>query len=345
MKVKKTVVLGLILLFVLSIVVGCSGGSSKPAEGSQPAEGSKPAETNQPAESSVDVSKWPEKDIKLIIPWPAGGATDLLGRLIAAEAEKIFGVSVVVENKAGGGGAVGHTEGAMAKPDGYTITLMTTEASTAHLLGLAEFKYSDHDPIMLVATSPAAMAVEASSPFKSMKDLIEACKAEPEMIQISSLAAGGIWNLAAVGVEKKAGIDFTIVPYSGGAPAITAALGKHVDGVSAAFSEVLPFAQDKKLRILGIVSDDRQVAFPDAPTMKEQGIDISMGAWWGIGLPKNTPAEIKTKIHDTIKQACESAAIQDMLKEKGFEYNYLNSADFASWLEMMNGEFKQIIGG
>jgi tripartite-type tricarboxylate transporter receptor subunit TctC len=286
---------------------------------------------------------YPEKEIRIVVPWPPGGATDQLARLVASEAEKKIGKPVVVENKAGGGGAIGHTDGSKSKPDGYTITMMTTEASTAHLLKLSDFSYRDFEPIMLIATSPAAMAVAANAPYNTLNDLINDAKAKPGKIQIGSLAKGGIWNLAAVGVEKKSGASFNIVAYPGGAPAVTALLGGHIQGVSVGFSEALPFALDGKVKILGVASDKRQGAYDKAPTMKEQKIDLSMGAWWGLGVPKNTPAEIKDKIHSAFKEAVHSQKVQDMLKKSGFEFHYLGSADFAKWLEVMDGEFKKVV--
>lgn len=316
MKLKRIAGLTLIAILVCCVFAGC--GQEKKAQ-------------------------FPEKDMKIIVPWPAGGATDLLARVIAAEAEKKIGRSVVVENKAGGGGAVGHDDGSKAKPDGYTVTLMTTEASTAHLLGLAKFSYNDFAPILLIATSPAALAVNQESPYQSLNDFIKAAKNKPGSVKVASLAAGGIWNLAAVGMEKKASVDFNIVPYAGGAPSITAALGGHVDGVSAGFSEVLPYVQDKKLRILGVSSDQRQAAYNQAPTFKEQGIPLAMGAWWGIGVPKNTPDDLKESLHKIFKEAINSEKVQEVLKTRGFEFNYKGPQDFSKWLEEMNKEFSLII--
>jgi putative tricarboxylic transport membrane protein len=287
---------------------------------------------------------YPDRAITLVIPWPAGGATDMLGRIIASEAEKLMGQNVVVVNKVGGGGAVGHTFGAQAKPDGYTITLATTEASTVHLLGLSPFSYKDFDPLMLIATGPSGLGVLTNSPYKSFKDFQADAKKKPGQLKVSSIAVGGIWNLCAIGISKKAGIQLNILPYAGGGPAVVAALGGHVDASMVGFSEILPQAREKKMRFLGITAAERHGAFPEAPTFKEQGIDLDLGAWWGICIPKNTPADIKSKIHENFKKAVQSEKVKNMLAQRGFIFNYKGPDEFNAWLGQMDKAFREIIG-
>lgn len=287
---------------------------------------------------------YPDRAITLIVPWPAGGATDMLGRIIASEAEKLMGEKVVVVNKVGGGGAVGHTFGAQAKPDGYTITLATTEASTVHLLGLSPFSYKDFDPLFLVATGPSGLGVLTNSPYKNLTDFVADAKKKPGQLKVSSIAVGGIWNLCAIGVSKRTGIQLNILPYAGGGPAVVAALGGHVDAAMVGFSEILPQAQDKKMRYLGITAAERHQAFPEAPTFKEQGIDLDLGAWWGICIPKNTPADVKSKIQENFKKAVQSEKVKNMLAQRGFVFNYKGPAEFEAWLGQIDKNFREIIG-
>jgi tripartite-type tricarboxylate transporter receptor subunit TctC len=145
-------------------------------------------------------------------------------------------------------------------------------------------------------------------------------------------------------VSKKAGIKLNILPYNGGGPAVVAALGGHVDACWVGFSEFLSHAQDKKMRYLGITSGERNPAFPEAPTFKEQGYDIELGAWWAICIPKNTPQDIRTTIHDAFKKAIHTDAIQNMLLQRGFVFNYKGPDEFNTWLEKMDKVFREVIG-
>ncbi len=287
---------------------------------------------------------YPNRALTLVIPWPAGGATDMLGRMLASEVEKNIGQQVVVVNKTGGGGAIGHTFGAQAKPDGYTITLATTEASTVHLLGVSPFSYRDFDPLLLIATGAAGFSVLTGSPYKTFQDLADDAKKRPEQIKISSIAAGGIWNLCAVAISKKTGIKLNILPYAGGGPAVVAALGGHVDGACVGFAETLSHARDGKMRYLGVTSGKRLASYPEAPTFMEQGIPVELGAWWGICVPKGTPKDIQAKIHEAFSKAIHGETIKDMMAKGGFIHSYRGPEDFKVWLDGMDKVFKDVIG-
>jgi tripartite-type tricarboxylate transporter receptor subunit TctC len=286
---------------------------------------------------------YPNRSITLVVPWAAGGGTDTVARILAPEAEKALGQKVVVVNKTGGNGAVGHTFGAHARPDGYTVTLGTTEMSTVHLLGLAKFSFRDFEPICLVATGPGCLAVPDSSVYKTLDDILADAKKRPGEIKISSIGVGGIWNLVAVGLCKKAGVQMNILPYNGGGPAVVATLGGHVDGASVGFMEALPQVLDGKMRFLGVAGDERVAAYPDYPTFKEQGIDLALGAYWGIVVPKKTPDDIKQKLSQAFEKAVSSDKFADLCKQKGFVQNYKDSQEFSAWLEKMDQVFKDVV--
>ena len=288
-------------------------------------------------------AEYPTRDITLVVPWSPGGATDTLARLLAADVQKNVSRSVVVLNKTGGNGAIGHTYGASARKDGYTVTLITTESSIMHLMGAAKFSYKDFTPVALIATAPAVVAVVADSPYKTYKDLVGAVKANPDKIKIAALSEGSIWNLALKLIAKESGVKFTAVPFDGGNPAIAATLGKHVDAVSCGYSEILPFVQDGRMRILGITSAKRQSTYDSVPTFKEQGIPVEIGAWWGIGLPKNTPSEIVAKVAVLFGNAIKSPESQKFIRDRGFEGNYLDSQQFVDWLNRMDSVFKAAV--
>lgn len=315
-RLKRFYVVG-IVIFMFGLMVGLTAGSAWAGD-------------------------YPDRTITLVVPWSAGGGTDTVARILAPEVEKVLGQKVVVLNKTGGNGAVGHTYGAKAKPDGYTITLGTTEMSTVHLLGLAKFSYRDFSPICLVTTGPGCLAVPAKSPYKKLQDLIAAAKKKPNKIKISSIGVGGIWNLVAVGIDKKANIKLNILPYKGGGPAVVAVLGGHVDGASVGFMEALPQVLDKKMRFLGVASAERVEAYPDYPTFKEQGLDLAMGAYWAIMVPKKVPADVKAKISKAFAKAVSSPKFTDLCRQKGFVQNYKDTKVFTAWLSKMDKVFKDV---
>jgi tripartite-type tricarboxylate transporter receptor subunit TctC len=293
--------------------------------------------------SSVFAADYPARDITLIVGAAPGGATDTIARLLSAQIQQKTGKTTIVTNRTGGGGAIGQTYGSKARPDGYNVTVITTEASTMHLIGTAKYSFRDFEHVALIATAPAALAVEVDSPFKTYADFLSAVKENPDKIKVAALAEGSIWNLALKLIDKGSGITTTPVPYDGGAPAITAALGKHVDAVVCGFSEILPFVQDGRMRILGITSAKRSAIYPDAPTFIEQGCNAEIGAWWGIALPKGTPENIVKDVTSVFREAITSKETQDFLKGRGFESNYQEGPAFTKWLNDMDPIFKKAI--
>lgn len=328
MKKSFRKVLVIFSIFALAISLTACGGSSSSSSSS--------------AASASDV-KYPEKNIKLIVPWDAGGATDLLARTIADEVADETGVTVTVENKSGGNGAVGHNEGSSADPDGYTVTLFTTEASTSHLLGTAKFSYEDFTPVSLVAVGPSALAVPKDSEYDTLKDFVDAAKKDPSKIKIATQPSGGIWNLAFQSFEKAAGIDVKVVPFDGGAQSIAAVKGNQVDAVEAGFSEILPYVKSGDLKFLAVSSEEKPEAYPKAPTFKDAGYDVTVGAWWGIALPKDTPDDIEAAVEKVFKTAINSDAVKKFVSDSGNQFNYLGSDDFNKWLDEKDQDFKKVI--
>ena len=288
-------------------------------------------------------ASYPTRDITLIVGASPGGATDTIARFLSSQIQKNTGKSAIVMNRTGGGGAIGQTYGSKARPDGYNVTVITTEASTMHLMGTAKYTYRDFEHVALIATAPAVLAVRADSPIKTYDDFLNEVKKDPQNFKIGALAEGSIWNLALSLIEKGSGIEVSPVPYDGGASAITAALGEHVAAVACGFSEILPFVQDGRMRILGVTSNERPQVYPDAPTFVEQGCDAVIGAWWGIALPGGTPKEIVDEVTVTFRDAITSQETQDFLKERGFEANFLANEDFTKWLDEMDVIFKKAI--
>ena len=230
----------------------------------------------------VQAASWPTKQIELVVPYAAGGGTDLVARAFADAAKNHLPVSIGVINKPGGGGAIGLSEIAAARPNGYKIGLGTVELTTLHSLGMVRFKTSDFKPIARLNADPAAITVRADAPWNSYEEFMTYAKANPGKVRIGNSGTGAIWHLAAAALEDKTGAKFSHVPYDGAAPAITGLLGGHIEAVSVSPGEVINHVNGGKLKTLVVMADERMKTMPDVPTLKEKGVDLSIGTWRGL---------------------------------------------------------------
>ncbi|HHV42323.1 MAG TPA: tripartite tricarboxylate transporter substrate binding protein [Clostridiaceae bacterium] len=306
---KKATTLVLALSLIL-IVTGCA---SKPAEGPK--------------------VNFPEKPITLICPWAAGGGTDAVARAIAKAAESRLGQTVTVVNQTGGGGAVGHGAGIAAKNDGYTVTMITFELLSLPPQGLVPFTYEDYDLLMMVNMDPSALTVRADAPWKSVDEFIAAAKEKPGDIKVGNSGPGAVWHIAGGMLEQLTDIKLTHVPYDGAAPAVAALVGGHIDAVTVSPAEVAGQVQAGNLKILGVMADNSIDQFPDVPTFKEKGIDVSFGTWRGLAVPKDTPKEVKEILMNAFKEAYEDQEFQSFAKKAGLGLNYMSADEFKEFLD------------
>ncbi|MCE5283103.1 MAG: tripartite tricarboxylate transporter substrate binding protein [Deltaproteobacteria bacterium] len=277
----------------------------------------------------AEAADFPEKEIQIIIPWAPGGATDLIFRALAASTEKYLGKAVVIVNRAGGGGAVGYTEGMKARPDGYTLTTAVTPLAILPHQVKTAFTYKDFEPIINVVRDPAMFLVRAEAPWKTTKEFLEQAKKNPGMISVGNSGSGGGVHLIAMAFEKAMGVKFNHIPFSGGGPSVTALLGGHINAVSVSPPEGISQVQAGKLRIIALFSEKRFDMFPDVPTCKEQGLNFAMGQWRGLAAPKGTPPAVIQKLHDAFKKGMEDAGFRKNAKDMAVNLEYLSSSDFA----------------
>ncbi|PFG06790.1 tripartite tricarboxylate transporter substrate binding protein [Bacillus sp. es.034] len=306
----------LICIFMISIllIAGCSSSN-----------GSKEAST-EAAEKKVD---FPTKPATLIVPYSAGGGTDAVGRAIASAAEEHLGQSIGVVNKTGGGGAVGMSEGANSKPDGYTMTMITAEVTMLPHLGLTPITYKDFKPIAQFNFDPSSLVVPADSPYNTIDDFLNDAKAKPGKIRIGNGGTGAAGHLSAVAMGDAVGAEFSHVPFDGGAPAVTAVLGGHVEAVVVQPPEVLAQVKAGKLKILGIMAKDRLDILPDVPTFKEAGYDFGeIGVWRGVTVPKDTPDEVVAILTDAFTKAAEEPKFKEFMENNGLGLVIKDAKDF-----------------
>jgi tripartite-type tricarboxylate transporter receptor subunit TctC len=280
---------------------------------------------------------FPERDITLVVPWAAGGGTDTLARTLVKNAKKYLGVNVTVVNRVGGNGVVGMSSVATARPDGYTVGLITFHLSAYRLIGLADLSYRDFDLIALLNRSQAGLSVKADSQFKTLKDLVEFAKANPGVVTVGHSGPGGSWHLAAADLAKKHDLKFAFVPFDGAAPTRTALVGGHVSVAATGMDEVLQFYQTKQVRILAAVSPTRHPAFPDVPTMAEAGFPVEnpIFDWRGLGAPKGTPPDVLKTLREGFRKAAEDPEYVALLEKLALPRVYLDHERFQEFLAGM----------
>lgn len=276
---------------------------------------------------------YPDKPVTVICPWTAGGGTDLLLRALSKEAEKYLGQTINVVNQTGGGGAIGHNAIRAARPDGYTVGMITFELNSLPPQGLVNFTWKDFDPLMLLNADPAALTVPKSAPYGTVSAFVDYAKAHPDELSIGNSAPGSVWHIAAGLTAGKTGIKIKHVPFNGAQPAVTALVGGHIQGVAVSVAEVRGQVQAGALKILGVMAVERDKMFPDVPTFREQGVDVVFSTWRGLALPKGVPADVKAKISDAYKKAFDSKEFQDFAAKASLNLEYRNADDFAKFLD------------
>jgi tripartite-type tricarboxylate transporter receptor subunit TctC len=271
---------------------------------------------------------FPTKEVQIVIPWAAGGATDLVFRALAASTSKHLGKAVVVVNKPGGAGAVGYTEVMQAQPDGYTLVTAVTPLTILPHQTKTAFTYQNFEPIINVVQDPAMFQVQADSQWKTLAEFLGYAKKNPGMITVGNSGAGGGVHLIALAFEKAAGVKFNHIPFSGGGPSITALLGGHVHAVSCSPPEGIAHVKAGKLRIMALFSAKRMEAFPSLPVVREQGVEFSMGQWRGLAAPKGTPPDVIKKLHDAFKQGMEDPAFVKNATDMTVQLAYVGPTEF-----------------
>src|SRR5438046_5591196 len=265
---------------------------------------------------------WPDRPITLIVPWGAGGSSDATARIIGSLLEKELKQPVNVVNRTGGSGVVGHQAIASAPADGYTLGMITVEITMMHHVGLTQLRHTDYTPIGLVNADPAGVNVRADSPYKSMKDLLQAIKSNPGKMKASGTGQGGIWHLAIAGLLKDQGIDPNALPWvpsNGAAPGMQDMIAGGVDVVPCSIPEARPMIDAGKARALVIMDDNPPALYPNVPTLKKElGSDWKIAAWRVIAAPKGIPAEAQKTLGAALKRVYDSKDYKDFMASRGF---------------------------
>lgn len=286
---------------------------------------------------------YPSRPINLVVPFPAGSTTDLVGRILADELSKAVGQSVVIDNRGGAGGSVGSEAVARAAPDGYTLLMGTIGTHSINPAVYAKINYDpikDFSPIIQFGTAPNVLVVHPDLPVKSVKDLIAYIAANPGKVNYGSSGNGTSNHLSGAMFVARNGLKATHVPYRGGSQAITDLLRGEIQFMFYHYLPLLGHVKDGKLRAIAITSANRIDALPDVPVMKEAGMDdFEVSAWFGVWAPAQTPKDVVAKLNQTILKIIKTPDVQKSLQAQGIDpvagspedLLTLNKAELARW--------------
>lgn len=271
---------------------------------------------------------FPSRQIELIVPFQPGGGTDGVARAFAEAARTHIPRSIVVLNKPGASGAIGWTEMINAKPDGYKLAVVTVELVTLKPMGLVKFNQDDIQPIIQFNADPAAITVHADAPWNTLQEFLADARKTAGKVSVGNAGNGSIWHFAAAALGEKTGIEFNHIPFQGASPAVQALLGKHVDAVAVSPAEVAQYVLAGKLKMLGVMADQRVKNFAKVPTFKEMGIDLSLGTWRGIAGPKNLPPEVLAYLKAESRKAIDEPAFREVLEKQYLGFSYADDKGF-----------------
>ena len=286
---------------------------------------------------------YPEKPIELIVPFAAGGGTDALARAFSVAAQKHLPKGLIVMNRAGASGSIGWKHMMNAKPDGYTLAVVTVEMVILPHLNLFNATYHDITPIAQLNADPASVVVRSDSPYTTVEEFIEAARKQPGKMSMGTSGNGTIYDLAAAAFEDKTGTKFNRIPFQGAAPSILSLLSSQLDAVTASPAEVSAYVNAGKLKILAVMADNRLAEFKSTPTLKERNIDLSIGTWRGIMGPKGLPDDVLATLKAVVPVIAKEPEMQNALKKMNLGYVYADDAGFKTTTARDNQVFKDLV--
>jgi len=279
---------------------------------------------------------YPSRPITMINPFPPGGVADIVGRPLAAMMEKSLKQPIVMVNRPGAGGAVGMAAVAKAAPDGYTILMGLSSVSIFPVADRINgrtpaYETSELAPIALITADPTVLVVREDSPYKTLKDFVDAAKAQPGKINYSSSGVYGTLHVAMEIFANAAGIQLFHVPYQGGGPAVTALLGGQVQALASGPAAAIGQIKGGKMRALASWSTTRLALLPEIPTFKELGYDAEFYIWSGVFAPVTTPSPVINRLRDAVREAATSAEFKAAMEKVSTPVSYLDAPEFRKY--------------
>ncbi|MGV3492553.1 MAG: Bug family tripartite tricarboxylate transporter substrate binding protein [Ramlibacter sp.] len=297
--------------------------------------------------ATVSAHAYPDKPVTLVVPFPPGGSTDAIARVLAQELPRKMGGTWIVDNKPGATGTIGAAFVKRAPADGYTLFVSSLGpfVIAPHLIkGVQYDALTDLDPVTVVVQAPNVLVVPANSPFKTVADLLGGLKKTPGKLSFASSGNGSSDHLSAELFWQQSGTLGLHVPYKGGGPAINDLLGAQVDAAFVNINSIIQHIKAGKVRALAISSEKRSPLLPDVATLQEQGVKgAEVQSWQAVAAPRGTPSDIKAKLQSAIASAINEPAVKDKLLAQGFEIVVNTPAEFAKFQAAEFAKWKNLI--
>jgi tripartite-type tricarboxylate transporter receptor subunit TctC len=276
---------------------------------------------------------YPSKPVRLLVPFPPGGSTDLVARTISPKLGELLGAQIIVDYKGGAGGSIGATEAARAAPDGYTVLIVwDTHAVNHHVYKVQYDFFKSLDPISLLVQSPGILVAYPGFAPSTVKELIDYARANPDKVTYGSAGAGSSNHLSGLLFSQMTGVKMTHVPYKGGGPLIADLLGGHLNIVFGTLPLYEPHVRSGKMKLIAVLAKARIPQFPDAPTAAESVPGFEAKTWFGLLAPAGTPKEIIARLNREVVSALNDATVKGQLVSRGFDIAASSPEAFAAFL-------------
>jgi len=292
------------------------------------------------AAASTLPAAYPDRPVKLIVPWAAGGDTDNIFRPFGQPFQKALGATVVIANVGGASGTVGAREAKGSPPDGYTLYAVHDYIHSTYYTGVSDVAYTDFEPVCLISSTPSVLTASPKTKWSSWQELLGDAKARPGQITVGA-TLGSTSHFFPALIEKAAGIKFKYVSYEGLAPRMNAILGGHIDLTDSNLTQKGK-VDAGQLKFLGIATEKRSPEIPAVPTLKELGVNVVFSVERGIMAPKGTPADVLAKLEGACTQAVKDPGFADSMKKQGTEVRYLDRKGYAEYLQKLDALNKDI---
>ncbi len=294
----------------------------------------------------ASAQNYPTKTIRIIVPYPAGGTSDILARLLSAKLNDVFGQTLIVDNRPGANGNIGADLVAKSAPDGYTLLLADLGALTISpsIYKLPFDVVKDFAPVTMVTYSPHLLAVHPAVPVKTVKELVALAKSKPGLLNFAVSGIGGAPHLAGVAFEAQTGVKWTYIPYKGGSDAIIGLASGQADAIFNGMLATYPHVKSGKLKLIAVSSSKRVASIPDVPTVAEAGLkDFETGSWQGVVAAAGTPKDIVGRLNGEISRVLGTPDMKENLAKQGAEVYTMTPEQLGNWLRTEIDKWAKVV--